>query len=469
MKKRFTTTIITLAIFLILAVYANYYETDKILPPGVQKPVEIIKCNENDITALTWKKNGTDKLVVEKSKDSNFKITKPEVFRTEKSEIAGIINKLSSLKSEMVVATDTTKANLFGIATSSPEIVVKTSSSTIELTLGSKIPVGGSYYLVKKGDNRIFTVPSYIQGIFNKKIADVRSKNIFFEDFSGINSLTLLEHGKPIVVEKDKSLKWKILSPEKHDADPQVVSSVIYGIRDIKASEFITDHPGKDHPYGFDDPSLRVVMSDNVGKKYELVVGSKKGNKYYVKRDDENSVYSVAASDVEKYRKTVDDLRVKLLPEFNTTKANKIVVKDATGTIEITKKDGKWLNGSIVVDNAIVTALLDQYSNSRVSKFAHGTEKENKLDNPSKNDKLELSNASGSVSILFGSQKGVEVAIKTNNEIMIIQSDLYSKFKALLDALRPKKDAKKVVVGGSKEVPKNNSDKVASKSMKTGK
>jgi len=73
--------------------------------------------------------------------------------------------------------------------------------------------------------------------------------------------------------------------------ETQVVSSIIYGIRDIKASEFVTDHPGKDHPYGFDSPSLRVVMRNNVGKKYELVVGSKKDKKYYVKRDDENSVY----------------------------------------------------------------------------------------------------------------------------------------------------------------------------------
>jgi len=181
-KKRFTTTIITLAIFLILAVYANYYETEKVLPPGIQKPVKIVKCNKNDITAVSWKKNGADKLVIEKTKDSSFKITKPEVFRTEKSEISGIINKLSGLKSEMVVATDTTKVNVFGIATSSPTITVKTSSATIELTLGNKIPVGGSFYLVKKGDNRVFTVPSYIQGIFKKKITDVRSKNIFLRE-----------------------------------------------------------------------------------------------------------------------------------------------------------------------------------------------------------------------------------------------------------------------------------------------
>ena len=149
----------------LLLVYANYFETEEKLPPGVQKPVSILGCSDKDIVSLTWRNGAEAELKVKYGKEGS-RIVSPADYPVDHGEAEGLLKHFSELRSELISVENATDTAPYGIDASSPVVLVETATQTVQLTLGAKTEVGGSYYLVRQGDPRVFMVPGYIKGSF---------------------------------------------------------------------------------------------------------------------------------------------------------------------------------------------------------------------------------------------------------------------------------------------------------------
>lgn len=169
MKKRFMPTVVAFIILVILVIYANYFETEEILLPGAQKPVQIVDLSQDAVQSITWLGNEDKNLKLIFEKDKAPMIAAPSSYRADKSEAEGVLRHFVELKSEMVVSENSADFEQYGINASSTKVIISGVKGDIELSIGSKSEVGGSYYLTKKGENKVYLVAGYIKGTFATK------------------------------------------------------------------------------------------------------------------------------------------------------------------------------------------------------------------------------------------------------------------------------------------------------------
>jgi hypothetical protein len=76
MKSRFKPTLVAFIVLVLLLVYANYYETDEIPEPGMQKPQKLVDIDPDKIETLTWKTGDKETLKLQRE-DGKFKVVVP--------------------------------------------------------------------------------------------------------------------------------------------------------------------------------------------------------------------------------------------------------------------------------------------------------------------------------------------------------------------------------------------------------
>ncbi len=448
-KKRFLPTLIAFLVLAILLVYANYYEIDEILPPGVQKPLSILNCSSSDIVALNWRPGSEDELKVVFNA-SGSRIIAPGEFRTDGSEAEGLLKHFSELRAELVIAENATDTTVYGIDADSPVVTVETSTQSTQLSLGSKTQVGGSFYLVKKGDSRVFMVPGYISGSFAKTLDDLRDRQFFNEDFGQVVTIKLIADGKVIELKQSESLtEWRIEAPVSLPADGVAVAQMLQNLRNLRVSRFVEDHPTDADGYGFKSPNLKIVATNKDGREFFAEIGEMSGVDTYVRTGGSEAIHAAKTSSINDLRLNLNDLREKHLAVPLMEDATEVTVADASGAITLEKKENGWMVGVEKIAEADVRDFFNSLGRSRVNSF----QPQENLDEYGLKDRekcrtVELKGKTAKLMLWLGNRKGASLSLLTENELVDISAELDDAFITFMGRLRrPPEDVKNVMGG----------------------
>lgn len=447
MKKRFMPTLIAFVVLAILMVYANYYETEEILPPGVQKPLPILGCSDKDITAITWKTDPAGDLRVEFNA-SGSRIVAPAEYRSDKNETDGLLRHFAELKSELIIAENATDTSGYALTASAPTVVIETASQSIQLVLGSKTEVGGSYYLMKKGDPRVFMVPGYIRGAFDKKLADLRDRQFFVDDFGQVTSISYQSAQGDIELRLSDSLTdWRIESPASFPADGVAVAELIQRMRNIRVSRFVEDNPTDAPGYGFASPSLKITATSKDGRVFVLEAGEMSGTDTYVRTAGSQAIHAAATVSVNELRLTVNDLREKHLAVPAIDDLKELTVTDASGSVTIEKKDGSWLVGVQKIAETDLKDFINGLGRSRVNSFGKLEKlEEYGLQSKEKCRQIELVTEKDRTVFWLGKRQGANLSMMTSQELIDISAEVDDAFGEFMNRLRQPPEATKSVV-----------------------
>lgn len=437
MKKKLMPTVLALAILVILLVYANYFETEEILPPGAQKPEPILKCQAGEITSMTW--NPVDgqqvKLLINAS---DSRIVVPADLRCDKNEVEGLTRHFAELMAEMTVAESVTEGSNYGLDNAAPTVTIEAAGKSTRLTLGNKTEVGGSYYLAKEGDPRVFSVPGYIQPAFFKKLEDLRDRQLFSEDFGQVNSITLKTGGEEIeLVMNDSFSEWSITRPASYSADGVAIADILQRMRNLRVSRFVDDNPVPEQDYGFASEPFRITVSNKNGRSFVLETGAIAGTETHARVTGQKAVHMVLNSDVNELKKTVHDLREKYLVTPPFTDITELTVVDASGSIVIEKKDGGWWVGVQKVEEGDIKAFVSSIGQAKILAFLEEKHKEELgLKNRDACSTISIKTADSRLKLWLGSRQGANIGLLSETEIMEISAEIDEAFKKLMYQLR---------------------------------
>lgn len=450
MKKRFKPTIAAFLILLILLVYANYYEVEVVLEPGREKPQRLIEADAEMIDSLTWKSGEKDTLKLEKS-GKGFKISLPGNYEVDNEEVAGILSHFAELKSEMVVAKNATDTAAFGITDQSPRVVITSANKSWDLLLGSKSPVGGSNYLAFKDKASVYMVPGYIRGDFYKSVDNVRNRTLFPENFGNVVQIEIAEEGSAINLEKKEAIEWFIEEPVKLSAEAETVVRMIQLVQNLKISRFVEDDNLKAKEYGFASQGLRISLTNASGKTFKLDAGEVAGTETYVSVKGQPAIHAILNSDVQGFLMSVNDLRSKSLVEIEKAKLESIVLKDASGTVELVKTEGKWKFANKIIADNIIKAFRNDYSNVKIREFVSlDQEDSHGFKDLEKCGSFEFKGKDFSHKYLLGTVQGINLSLLKDDEIFVVTAELANSFKDFAQRVRAAVVEKAVVSGDSK-------------------
>jgi hypothetical protein len=223
-----------------------------------------------------------------KNNKNEWQILKPRPYRADGSQVDTLLTNLKDAK--MDLSEDAKKA-------------AEGFSGGTKVATAVATDANGSQTLeVRKNKDTYYAKSSVVTGAyklsgdgkgFEKKLDDFRNKKLFEFGFSDPTKIEL----KAATYTKSGD-KWQ--SGGK-TMDNNSVQNLIDKLRDLSATGF--------EEKGGGEPVFDTTMTSDMGKRVEKVSITKQGDKYFAKREDEPSIYTLDSKAVEELQKTASDVK----------------------------------------------------------------------------------------------------------------------------------------------------------------
>jgi hypothetical protein len=225
-----------------------------------------------------------------------WRIVRPKPFRADRSQVEELLRTLRDAKMDLSGDEEDKKASAaFGSGTPFATARVTDVSGTQELQVRkSKV----DYYAKSTAVGGIYKISSGTGPGLNKTLDDFRNKKLFDFGFADPDKIELHVGSKGYFLMRSGNDWWS----NGTKMEPGTVSALVDKIRDLSAIKFAET--------GFSTPVMDLNVTSDGGKRVEMVMLSKNGDKYLAKRENEPALYELNASAVTELQRSVTDLKL---------------------------------------------------------------------------------------------------------------------------------------------------------------
>jgi hypothetical protein len=155
-----------------------------------------------------------------------------------------------------------------------------------------------------------------------------------------------------LVLEKNGDI-WELVPPPPPMSgiaiDQDEISGRLWSMANLYAERIVEESADDLSPYGLDDPTAQIIITDSAGKRVELFFGGRnpERNAYYTMAKGDPRIYTVHSWAAADLLFTLNDIRYKnLLPDFDPYSITRFILHNADQRIEaeLTKKDDYFTN-----------------------------------------------------------------------------------------------------------------------------
>lgn len=225
-----------------------------------------------------------------------WRIVRPKPFRADRSQVEELLRTLRDAKMDLSGDEEDKKASAaFGSGTPFATARVTDVSGTQELQVRkSKV----DYYAKSTAVGRIYKISSGTGPGLDKTLDDFRNKKLFDFGFADPDKIELHVGSKGYFLMRSGNDWWS----NGTKMEPGTVSALVDKIRDLSAIKFAET--------GFSTPVMDLHVTSDGGKRVEMVMLSKNGDKYLAKRENEPALYELNASAVTELQRSATDLKL---------------------------------------------------------------------------------------------------------------------------------------------------------------
>ncbi len=340
-------------------------ETDK-----YKEKIVFAASNAKAAKLLVTADDGTE--IVFDRADNAWRIASPIRAKAVQYKVADIADKMRSLRYERAFTPDDEGApgsNRTGLDKPRWTVVLEDNAKQLRtLLIGKPVPLSGGdkTYVRVDGDENVYVINVDFASLLERPLREYRDKTIF--DFSSNKVVRLKVDGREkFDLVKDIDEKWGIYRPISAGADQDKVDDLVRKVCSLRASDFITDKPGKLSLYGLEaeeallkvhvwlrlaPPASQPTTTKAVasapareqGADFTLLFGGRgqKKNSIYAKLRHEPHIFEVNQSILDDLQPKLLELRDKQVLHFDTDTVTRIHLDVAGGQAELTKEDGRW-------------------------------------------------------------------------------------------------------------------------------
>lgn len=225
------------------------------------------------------------------------------------SKAYGIAGTVSRLSSKNKIEENPADLSVYGLDKPSITVnITKKNGDTDTLYIGDKSPTLGEYFIIKDGDNTVYTIYEFKVDTLKKPVSYYREFDRFNVNIDDITNIKIIRQDEMIEIklvdniDKDTNNVWEMVSPYVFGAnDDYIDNKILEPIDSISLNIPITDTDG-----GITDKSpvlmLTIKPYDNITGKYDkeyteaLSIGSSVNGKTYVKYKEQ--IYSIDTESV---------------------------------------------------------------------------------------------------------------------------------------------------------------------------
>jgi len=226
--------------------------------------------------------------------------------KADSSLVERALSKVKELKGD-IVSKNPEKYKIFEVTEDKSTILTFLSSekeTLLTLFLGKRGPDFSSNYVRKAGNEEVYLVGSYLKPQFHTDFKRWRNKKVLFFESKDAYYLELISPSDTLIFTKTDT-GWTTKSFEE-PLDTLKVSQAVRALSRLSSYDFADTVSLEDA--GLTNPSLIANVELTNGTRYTLKVGNLKGeNKYYVKREGDETIYLVSKYAVERFKKPKEE------------------------------------------------------------------------------------------------------------------------------------------------------------------
>ena len=321
-----------------------YFVESKRDPAEADKKDKAFAVEADKIEEITVKPESGEQTTLRKA-GSDWQIAQPVSAQPDSAEVTGLTSNLSTLEVQSVVDENPGDLAEYGLAPPRIEVTFKAGGQEHKLLVGRKTPPGTDLYAKRADEKRVFLIPSYLEGTFNKSTFDLRDKTVLKLDRDKIDSLGVTSARASLEFRKADG-EWQMAAPVKARADFSTVDSIVSRLHTLQMKSLVAPEAAKLAEYGLDKPSATIRLGSGSSQAV-LVIGKEAGEGVvYAKDQSRPAIITIDATLVADATKEPGEYRQKDLFDaraFNSTRVE-VTRGQETAVFEKTKtkdKDGK--------------------------------------------------------------------------------------------------------------------------------
>ncbi len=211
-------------------------------------------------------KSGENTIMIEKSKEYDWKFTSPVEMFADADSLKALISAVQGMEIQNFVADNQEDMAQWGLNTpvADVEIFKEGGESLVHIQVGKKDEKGMLCYIRRSGDKSVFMVKTeeFYDRVSNPLLA-LRDRLIIEYEKENAERLVIEKKDRTFVCEKSKDdpTKWMLIEPVKAAADMIPLNNVIWDLAFFKVERYVTQSPKDLSEFGLDNPNMKVTIA----------------------------------------------------------------------------------------------------------------------------------------------------------------------------------------------------------------
>jgi len=308
---------------------------------------QLLDFKDEDVQAFTLgSSQGETELLREK--DGRWGIRKPNAMEADAAAVDGFLRTLLLAQVSRVVDESGTDLASYGLAAPSLTISFRLASGTRTIRLGDSGPLSATLYAMREGSPHVLLTTLSGRDVLIHNIQEFRRKRVFQFDRNQVTRLKVATPRETIVLYRDghgDKEKWTIKSPAEAPADQPEVKSLLSGLQDLKAQDFL------------DEPKDRAATRARLGqplatftlregesdRTLSLFLDPQDKRGAYAESTPTDPLYKIAPAVAQDLAKGLFTLRNKQLIAAEPERVKTLVIKRGGQEFSLTREGAEWL------------------------------------------------------------------------------------------------------------------------------
>ncbi|MCG9127329.1 DUF4340 domain-containing protein [Candidatus Poribacteria bacterium] len=180
------------------------------------------------------------------------------------------------------------------------------------LFVGKNTPGFLSSYVRAADSNNVYVGQGNLQSVFDKGTRTWKDRSIFNFNKGIVTQVNITSAEENVELRLDSENKWQMLKPTASDVKQTEIDSLLTTLSELKTDDFAEKKDLSE--YGLDAPISSISASLNDGSTATLIVGKEEGGKHYVKSNDNQTVFMLFKSNVDRLIKKSETLKEVVTP-----------------------------------------------------------------------------------------------------------------------------------------------------------
>lgn len=289
--------------------------------------------------------------------DSGWRVTEPFAAPADTSAVDSMLTSLEKLEADEVVVEQAADVAQYGLDSPSRTVtaVVEGAPAPLVVEFGAKSPDGSSVYARNAGSTRIFLVPTWVEGTFDKKPFDLRDRDLLHVKRDDVRSFEVTGPEGSFALARTDAGEWAFTKPVATRAGRWSVDGLLGSVESLRMEQVAAEAATDVKAFGLDRPARTVSLVMKDGSTRTLEIGTPapdpaatpapspspgekaekpKPAKYYARQAGTGLVAVVPATLADDLAKGMAELRAKRLLEIATydTEGFEVTAGGATRT-----------------------------------------------------------------------------------------------------------------------------------------